>query len=901
MMEWFKILIARLRALFRRESVLRDIEEELRVHVEMETETNIKRGMPPDEARSAALKSFGNLGRNTERGYDIRGGGWLETLWQDLRYSLRILLKNPGFSLVAILTLALGIGANAAIFNFVNALLLRPIAGVAEPDRLVQILRSYDGGGFGRSFSYADFADYRDQNTTLAGMALHRTKPVHLSAGGVDTGAERIRGSLASGNYFAVLGVKALLGRTLTPQDDETPGGGPVAVISSGLWRRRFGADPNIVGRTIILNARNYTVIGVAAEGFVGANVGEVVEVWVPITMYKQFDPWMASINVDWLASRSSTWVEAVARLKPGVTIAQAQADLSAVAARLAQVYPKTNARVEVRLTADVGLHPGARDSLRRFTGLLMGVVGIVLLIACANVANLLLARATARRKEISVRLALGAGRARIVKQLFTESLLLALAGGLAGALFAIWLSYSLRALLPEQYFAIPLEIDLKPDARVLGFTLAAALLTGILFGLAPALQASRLDLAPMLKEGGAAGQSSGSARLRGSLVGAQIALSLALLVAAGLCVRTLRNARAINPGFETERVLTAKIDLGRQNYTTEQGRLFYRRLVERVQTLPGVQAAGLALGVPFTGGVYSNDVYPEGKSPEGGRVNVKYSVVTPHYFETIGIPLPQGRQFTESDSAGAPEVAIINQTAARLLWPNESPLGKRFVFMDGKTGGRQFEVVGVSLDVKFSLFEESRASIYMPVAQFYMAQEMALHVRTNGKPETLAAAIEREVSALDRSLPVYEVRTLAAQLDNALTPQRLAAIFISGFGLLAVTLASIGLYSVMAYSVAQRTREIGIRMALGAHARDVIRLVVGQGMKLALIGMAIGLGIAWALTRWMKSLLFEVSATDPLTYALIAILLTAVTLLACWIPARRAMRVDPVVTLKHE
>jgi putative ABC transport system permease protein len=313
------------------------------------------------------------------------------------------------------------------------------------------------------------------------------------------------------------------------------------------------------------------------------------------------------------------------------------------------------------------------------------------------------------------------------------------------------------------------------------------------------------------------------------------------------------------------------------------------------------VQAAGLALGVPFTGGVYSNDVYPEGKSPEGGRVNVKYSVVTPHYFETIGIPLPQGRQFTESDSAGAPEVAIINQTAARLLWPNESPLGKRFVFMDGKTGGRQFEVVGVSLDVKFSLFEESRASIYMPVAQFYMAQEMALHVRTNGKPETLAAAIEREVSALDRSLPVYEVRTLAAQLDNALTPQRLAAIFISGFGLLAVTLASIGLYSVMAYSVAQRTREIGIRMALGAHARDVIRLVVGQGMKLALIGMAIGLGIAWALTRWMKSLLFEVSATDPLTYALIAILLTAVTLLACWIPARRAMRVDPVVTLKHE
>ena len=900
-MEWFNILMARLRALFRRESVLRDIEEELRVHVEMETETNIKRGMPPEEARAAALKSFGALGRHAELGYDIRGGGWLEALWQDLRYGARMLLKNPGFTLVAILTLALGIGANTAIFNFVNALLLRPFPGVPEPDRLAQIYRAYDGRGIGGALSYVDFADYRDQNATLAGVAVHRTKPVHLGGAGVDAGAERIRGSLVSGNYFAVLGVKALLGRTLTPQD-ETPGGSPVAVISSGLWRRRFGADPNIVGKTIILNGRNYAVVGVAAEGFVGVNVGEVVEVWVPVTMYKQFDPWMASINVDWLANRGSTWVEAVARLKPGVTIEEAQADLSAIAARLAQAYPKTNARVGVRLTADVGLFPGARDSLRRFTGLLMGVAGIVLLIACANVANLLLARATARRKEISVRLALGAGRARIVKQLFTESLLLALAGGLAGSLFAIWLSYSLRSLLPEQYLTIPLQIDLKPDARVLGFTLAASLLTGILFGLAPALQASKLDLAPMLKEGGATGQSGGSARLRGSLVGAQIALSLTLLVAAGLCVRTLLNARAINPGFETERVLTAKIDLGRQNYAPEQGRLFYQRLVERVQTLPGAQAAGLALGVPFTEGGYGNDVYPEGKPPEGSRVNVKYSVVTPRYFETIGVPLLMGRQFNESDRAGAPDVAIINETAARRLWPNENPLGKRLVFMEGKTGGRRIEVVGVARDVRFfSLFEESRASIYMPVDQFYMAQEMALYVRTSGKPETLAAAIKREVNALDRSLPVYDVRTLAAQLDNALMPQRLAAMFISGFGLLALMLASIGLYSVMAYSVAQRTREIGIRMAMGAHARDVIRLVIGQGLKLALIGIVIGMGIALALTRWMKSLLFEVSATDPLTFALIAIMLAAVTLLACWIPARRATKVDPMTALRFE
>ncbi|MBO0860088.1 MAG: ABC transporter permease [Chloracidobacterium sp.] len=899
-MEWFNILMARLRSLFRRDSVLRDIEEELRVHVEMETETNIKRGMPLDEARARALKSFGNVSRKTELVYDIRGGGWFETFCQDLRYGARTLLKNPGFSLVTILlTLALGIGANAAIFNFVNALLLRSIAGVAEPERLAQIYRTFNGGSFGWSFSYADFADYRDQNTTLAGLALHRTRPIHLSAGGVDDAAERVRGSMVSGNYFSVLGVKARLGRTLAPQDGESPGGGPVAVISSGLWRRRFGADPNIVGRTILLNARNYTVIGVAAEGFVGANVGEVVEVWVPITMYKQFDPWMASLGVDWLKDRSSTWVEALARLKRGVTIAQAQADLSAIAARLAQTYPKTNAGMGVRLTADVGLFPGARDSLRRFAGLLMGVAGIVLLIACANVANLLLARATARRKEISIRLALGAGRARILRQLFTESLLLALSGGLAGALLAFWLSDSLRALLPEQYSAIPLQIDLKPDARTLGFTLAASLLTGILFGLAPALQASKFDLAPMLKEGGAAGQSGGSAQLRGLLVSAQIALSLTLLVGAGLCVRTLRNLRDFNHGLETDRVLTANLDPGRQNYTPEQAQLFYRRLLERVQTLPGAHAAGLSLGAPFTASGYNQDVYPEGKSPEGGRVNLRYSVFTPNYFETIGATLLLGRQFSERDIAGAPDVAIINETAARLLWPNENPLGKRLVFLGGEAGGRRMEVVGVARDVKFSALEEIHAAIYMPVAQFYLGQEMALHVRTIGRPETLAAAIEREVSALDRNLPVYDVRTLAARLDNSLTPQRLAALFISGFGLLALILASIGLYSVMAYSVAQRTQEIGIRIALGALARDVIILVIGQGMKLALIGMVIGLGIAWAFTRWVKSLLFGVSATDPLTFALIAILLTAVTLLACWIPARRATKVDPLIALK--
>ncbi len=574
---------------------------------------------------------------------------------------------------------------------------------------------------------------------------------------------------------------------------------------------------------------------------------------------------------------------------------------MSAVAGRLAVAYSKTNAKVGVKLIAGAGLFPDARDSLRRFTGLLMGASGVVLLIACANMASLLLARSTARQKEIGVRLALGAGRTRIVRQLLTESALLACASGAGGILIAVWLNKLLRAALPEKYLAIPLELDLSPDVRVMGFTLAASLLTGVLFGLMPALQASKLDLTPMLKEEGATGRG-GSAKLRRVLVGAQIALSMTLLVAAGLCVRSLRNVRAIAPGFETEHVLTAKLDLGRQNYTPEQGQIFYQQLVERVQALPGVQRASLALGVPFTGGGYGTGIRQEGQPKEGGaRLSVSYSVITPLYFETVGIPLLLGRQFTERDSAGAPDVAVINETAARRMWPNESPLGRRFVFQGGKTE-RVMEVVGVIKDVKFrSLFEESRAFVYLPLAQFYMSQDMALHVRTAGLPETLAEAIKREASALDKNLPVYEIRTLAAQLDNALTPQRLAAMLVSGFGLLALILASMGLYGVMAYSVAQRTQEIGIRMALGAESLDVLKLIARQGMTLALIGVGAGLLASVALTRLMKSLLFGVSPNDPLTFAVIALLLTIVTLLACFIPARRATKIDPIIALRRQ
>jgi macrolide transport system ATP-binding/permease protein len=818
----------------------------------------------------------------------------MQPLWQDLRYGARMLIKQPGFTLIAVVTLALGIGANTTIFSLLDALWLKPLPGIADQAQLVRVGQTHDGQGFS-SVCYADYRDYRDQTTAFAGLAAESEQQFHL---GTDKAAERIKGALVTGNYFDVLGVKAARGRLLQPAEAEVEGANAVAVISERLWRKHFNATPDVggdaVGQTISLNSHPYTIVGVAAA-FRGTSVmDEHTDVWIPITMWRHGNPWMVEVGADWLNNRASDFASVIGRLKPGVSVTQAQADLNAIAARLGQAFPKTNAKRGARIVTGLGMSPGDSAEIGRFVGVLFGVVGFVLLIACANIAGLMLARTAARQKELGVRLALGAGRWRIVRQLLTESAMLAVLGSAAALLAALWLTDAIRAGLPDEQRDMRAGLALDLNGRVLLFTFGLSLLTGLLFGLAPALQASKLNLLPLLKDAGGAFGLHQRTRLRSILVVAQIALSLMLLVGAGLCVRTLRNAQVIHPGFSTHNVLTARLDLRRQGYSETQGRLFHQQLLERMTALPGVEAASLALTVPLEGSSYGNNA-ATGTQP---NFNVRYNVVSPGYFETISLPLLLGRRISEGDGAGAPRVAVINETFARRIWPNENPIGK--IFRWKKRGGDDpIEVIGVTRDAKsHSLFDEAALAAYFPLAQQYNGV-MTLHVRTTARPESVLAAVQQSIRALDAKLPITYIKTLDQYRGDALFTKRLQAALIGGFGLLALALASFGLYGVLALDVAGRTREIGIRMALGAQTGAVLKLIVGQGLKLVLLGMALGLAGALGLTRLLRALLFGVSATDPLTFTFTTLVLAAVALLACWIPARRAAKVDPMIALR--
>jgi predicted permease len=869
-----------------------ELEAEIRSHLEMAKSDRIERGESPDEARVNARREFGNVGLVKEVTREMWGWTAIERLRQDLRFGLRMLRKNPGYSLIAIVTLALGIGANTTIFSVLDSLLLKPLPGIAEPDRLVQIGRTNKGQGFNSS-AYADYRDYRDQTTTFAGVAAESEQQFHL---GTDKAAARVKGALVTGNYFDVLGVRAALGRLLQPAEAEIEGANPVAVISERLWRNQLSAAPDVVGQTISLNSHIYTIIGVASE-FNGTNpLDEKTDVWIPVTMWRHGNPWMVKIGVDWLNKRDSDFVELVGRLKPGVTVEQAQADLTVIAERLAKSYPDTNSKRGARVIAGLGLSPADQKELRQFFAIQFGIVIIVLLIACANVAGLQLASTAARQKEIGVRLALGAGRWRIVRQLLTESTLLALFGGVCALLVANWLTDWIRTALSDEQREKQAQIAFTLDWRILGFTLGLSIFTGLLFGLAPAVQSTRLNLIPLLKDSGASVSRKSRSRLRNVLVIAQIALSMILLVSAGLCVRTLQNARAINLGFAMDNLLTAKLDLGRQNYSEKQGYVFYQQLLERMNSLPGVQAASLAINVPLQNSSYGNNVGVEGQ----GDFNLRYNIVTPGYLDTLGIPLLFGRDFNEKDHAASPRVAIINESFARYAWPNENPVGKFFNWRE-RAGGYPVEVIGVMRDIKVTdLFDDPPRFAYFPLAQRYDGG-MTLQMRTSIQPEQLLAAVQQEIRAIDPKLPVYNVKTVDQYRRDALSEKRIQAGLIGGFGLLALVLASLGLYGVLSYGVAQRTSEIGIRMALGAQSREVLRLIVGQGIKLIAIGLAIGLAGALAVTRVLKSVLYGVSTTDPLTFAVIALLLTSVALLACWIPARRATRVDPLIAFRQE
>ena len=805
---------------------------------------------------------------------------------QDLRFGFRLLLKNPAFSLVATATLALAIGANTAIFSFVNALLLRPIAGVVEPDRLVRVGRQYTDKSYPSDSSYPDYLDYRAGNTVTSGLAVASVTAFHLSTGS-DT--ERVEGELVSSNYFDVLGVAAAKGRLIMATDERDGTAHPVAVVSFRLWQRRFAGDPAVIGTRIKLNGQDFTLIGVANERFSGIRIGTPRDVWVPIVTLRQTDPATAAR----LGQRRASWVEMFGRLVPGATLERARAEFSTMAARMERDHPETNAHAGASVEPGLGRDIEVEKQLRRFAYLPIAAVAIVLLIGCANVAGLLLARAATRQTEIATRLALGAGRIRIIRQLLSESLTLALAGGAGGLFAGSWMTTWLRSLLPDKYLFLSFDLNFGVDWRVFGFTLACATGTGLLFGLVPAVQASRPEVVPALKGTHVSGRGPAGSRLRGALVVTQVALSMILLVAAGLCVQTLQNAAAIETGYQVDRVLTARIDLARQNYTEARGRAFEEALVDRLQALPGVEASGFAVTLPLNDGRWENAVRRDG---DPTRIQTFQNIVSPRYFEAMSIPLQAGRYFSSQDDERAPQVAILNQRLAQLMWPNENPVGKRVTFK-----GQTIEVVGVVRNIRGrNLFESPGPMFYQPLSQSYQARPV-LHVRTRMPPAQLIAALRSEVRALDSDLPVYDVKTLDEHLTATLTPQRLLAHLITGFGVLALLLAGLGLYGLLAHTVAERTQEIGLRMALGAAKRDVVRMFVHRGMTLAVGGVGIGLVAAGSLTHLMKSVLFGVSPLDPLTLTIVPLLLFLTALVACYIPAHRAAGADPRTALLYE
>ncbi|HEX8293920.1 MAG TPA: ABC transporter permease [Pyrinomonadaceae bacterium] len=832
----------------------------------------------------------------------------MKSLWQDVRYGARALWKSPGFTLVAALSIALGIGANTAIFSLVNATLLRRLP-VAEPERLASVFSGMPGGLYSTS-SYPDYVDFRDRNEVFEGLAARAGISASL---GVGDHADLVVGSIVTGNYFEVLGVSAARGRVLTPEDDRTPGAHPVAVLSHGLWQRRFGGE-EVVGRQLALNGQQFSVVGVLPAEFTGVDQGRADDIYVPMAMQAVVRPprggYSGEMNPDLLKVRGNRWLWMVGRLRPGVGPEQAAAALAVVAKQLGETYPDTNKGRVVTLARAGEGDPEARGSLVSVAGLLLSVVGIVLLIACANVANLLLARAAGRRREMALRLALGASRWRVVRQLLTESLLLALLGGAAGLTLALW-AIDLMKAAPPPPGALPVAPAFTVDAWVLGFTLALSALTGVLFGLVPALQASRPDLVPALKDETVSLDRGRRFSLRGLLVVAQVALSLVLLVGAGLFLRSVRHARAIDPGFDAERLLVAQLNINLLRYTRAQGREFYRQVVERVGALPGVESVSLARNVALTGAASTrglliegqagegNDLRGEGGGPSAGDSTVGVNVVGPDYLKTLGVPLVRGRDFAATDTEEGPGVVLVNEAFAARHFAGQDPLGRRLSFNGARGPWR--EIVGVARDSKYYTLGEARTPfVYLPLAQNHETG-MALVVRAGGEPSALAASVRREVQSLEKNLPVADARPMTEVLGTALYAARTGAAMLTGFGLLALLLAAVGLYGVMAYSVARRTREVGIRMALGARRSDVLRLVLREALTLVACGVALGLAGAWAATRLLAGFLYGVSTTDPFTFLGTTAVLVAAALLACLVPARRATKVDPMIALRYE
>jgi len=888
-MKWFNVLRDRLRALRQRETVINDIDREMRSHLELQVEENIRAGMSPREAHEQAARSFGNLDRAVDAAYDVKGGGLFETITQDVRYGARMLTKHKAFTVVAVVTLALGIGANTAIFSVVNELLLRPLP-YGDADRVVMLWEVTPNGRHQNTTSRANYRSWRDQSSSFQRMAAFTDQRVNLTGAGEP---EELSVQFATPELFRVLEVNPILGRTFAP-DDDAPDKTPPAVLSYALWQRRFGGQPNVIDQPITLNGETFTIIGVMPASFQfhikhRSGTGRPAELWSILPM-----PVGAGAN------ERGRFLSVVARLKDGLSAEQAGAELRTIEARLSEESPEHNKNYSAEV---LPLREQFFGNVRRPLWLMLGAVGFVLLIACANVANLLLSLATSREKEIALRAALGARRARIIRQLLTESLLLALLGSLLGLGFA-WVGIkALIAISPRDLVSFQ---TVGLNLFVLLWTLGISLLTGVIFGLAPALHISRLNLNDSLKEGGKSesAQASGNRRLRSALVVSEIALAVVLLASAGLLIKSFLRLQQIDRGFKTDNTLTMVVRLPDATYSKDPQIVnFFLQAMERIRSLPSVRSAGMINFLPLYGGLGSATGFKiEGRPqpPPGQGPSCDVRVVDAGYFPTLGIPLLRGRNFNEAELREPRHVMLINEALARKYFPNEDPIGKR-LDVSMFENPNITEVIGVVGNVRYdSLIDESPPAAYFPHSELAYSF-MTLVIRTDSDPAAIAPAVQREIRALDPNQPVSDVRTMEQVMSESVARNRFNTLLLGLFAALATLLSAVGIFGVMNYSVALRTRELGLRLAIGAQPRQVLLLVLRQGLWLTVLGVVVGLAAAFALTRLLSGLLFGVGAVDAGTFGTISVLLVLVSLLACYLPARRAMRIDPLQALRYE
>jgi len=877
--------------LFRKEQVDRELDEELTGFLEMATEEKIKSGMSREDARREVRLEMGS----PEVAKEIVGAaGWeslVETSWQDLRFAARMLRKNPSFTTVAVLTLALGIAANTTVLSWISATLLNPIPGVAHTSDLVTVMRGDRTDHPTPPFSYPDLRDLSERTQTFSGLLGYHDD--YMSLTGVAK-PERIYGALTTANYFDVLGVHPILGRAFLPEEGTLRAGAAVIVIGYAVWQNHFAGDPQIVGKTIQINRHPYTVVGVAPRDFTGCAPGLRTELWIPVSMDR--DVWGFN-RPDY---RGIFWLNVLGKLRPGVTKNQAQAELNLLMRGIAERFSEDHRDSPNEISLDpLWRSPfGINGYLYKILPMLLGLAGVLLLLACANVASLLLVRSVGRRREIAIRLGMGASRKQIIRQFLIESLLLGLLGGTAAIAITVWTSRSIVAFFPPS--SLPLTHDAHIDQRVLFVTIAVSILAAIIFGIFPALRSSSLPVQSVLKEEATSvSLTLHKSRLLSGLVVAQISLSLVLLVCAGLFTRSLQKAQQSDPGFEASHLLLTSYELSPAGYTRATGAAFDRQVLDRLSALPGVESVTLADFSPLSFSIHSDYLQIEGYVPQPYEsMEISRAIVGPNYFRTLRTSVISGREFTAADTAESQLVAVVNQAFVDRYWPGANALGKQVT-----DGGDRFTVVGVARNAKYRLLTSpTEPVIYLPNYQAYSpTHDTTIHLRTTGDPRTMASSVEETIHQLNPELPLFNVNPLSVTMQLGTLFGRVAATFAASFGFLAMVLAAVGVYGVVAYTTRQRAREVGIRMALGAEKGDIYRLVLGQGFRLTLAGLVVGTALGLAFTRLLKAQLFGVSETDAITFASVGLLLAVVALLACHIPARRATRVDPMVALRYE